>query len=867
MAFENAAVAFAVDVSGSTRGVILEAEKRFVVDVSTMLSRNARTAAKILPWDGFSRPIISLNEMDTLRAGSGTTPAVILQDQEHCAALKESTVWFLITDGMIASKDREQFSRLIAEHKMHGTTCVTVVCGSTTWANPAVYDISVGVSLFAVVPNCLFLFYDLRTDEVLILQSKGIFKSFLGGRPNPVIDESTTWSSFSRLNYDQFRDLIVPAPQQLSEDEIALQDGLVVKFADLWSDQLSQDRVSEILSNQDNITSLVMTSQTREEVPRLQQWLQKQEIKVDNPLHKPRQDTFGAAAMAFREVMDVLKSGGVPTREAQSYLQNAYRSNMSNFYRQFETRKNESRVRSSVIHSSSLRSTSRIESASSLTPTPIYDTPSISPSLSFSSNWRTVASNNAQPGRYAPPPRRPSIPMGAPSTYNPYGHGPYDPADVMGPEPDTSGLLYTPGFRMRTSGHKGTCCICGKSFALLAWLFQQPPEDVETPDFPPPQSLSHLNFPLAMGNFPEVDVVSPILCCDPCSWFCKQQRTSPCSEAIVTALPMVKFSENKKSYLDVLDHATSGRFARQNLPQVFMAILISTWDTLDELATESGKEHFGHRQLWSKHSFGAAVEWVCEDLLQSSVELMQLSPSFSLSPTQQFYMPLGQVLAEQFLKTGNVDSPIIRYPLEGFPVLIRVAKVANVGLGALEAATFRRLLYALVEAYVMTMATQPSDASELPDTQGNNGLHRILWKSTLEGKLDSSVSTTSPAAGKPATASPESKEEPVFSIQINTLREAGILDEGRYDTLRNVEEFCQLEEAPPGWVGLVLATFLHTLAAIVKPCQVLGDPWELFNRVVNHKEVGAITAHPEKVSENDTRSMVKKVISGAKKKE
>ena len=51
--------------------------------------------------------------------------------------------------------------------------CVVVLSGYKT-ARPVDYDIYVGLSVFSNAAECLFLFHDIDTTQVYILQLKGV---------------------------------------------------------------------------------------------------------------------------------------------------------------------------------------------------------------------------------------------------------------------------------------------------------------------------------------------------------------------------------------------------------------------------------------------------------------------------------------------------------------------------------------------------------------------------------------------------------------------------------------------------------------------------------------------------------------------
>jgi hypothetical protein len=152
-------MSFAVDISGSTHGQTLESEKTFIRKVSSLLSPRARFASKTLPWDDKAHPILSLAQVDNLEDRGGTDPGALLSNTKHSLALKDSSLWFLMTDDLIPSEARVRFANDLAKHGIHGVSCIIIIFGNPS-TGPASCDISVGVSVFATVPNCAFLFCD-----------------------------------------------------------------------------------------------------------------------------------------------------------------------------------------------------------------------------------------------------------------------------------------------------------------------------------------------------------------------------------------------------------------------------------------------------------------------------------------------------------------------------------------------------------------------------------------------------------------------------------------------------------------------------------------------------------------------------------
>ncbi|KAI9766552.1 MAG: hypothetical protein M1840_006510 [Geoglossum simile] len=158
-------------------------------------------------------------------------------------ALRAAGIWVLMTDGQIRDNLVENFAARTSEVGVHNKPCIIVVFGDVTSGRPAACDISVGIAIYAVVPDCIFLFHDIPTGVVRILQAKGRFKQLLPeGQVRLVIEVATV--------------------RELRPDEVALQDGLIV------------------LKDRDNRRSIVLASRTKGSGKTLIGWLKAQQKAV-----------------------------------------------------------------------------------------------------------------------------------------------------------------------------------------------------------------------------------------------------------------------------------------------------------------------------------------------------------------------------------------------------------------------------------------------------------------------------------------------------------------------------------------------------------------------------------------------------------
>jgi hypothetical protein len=81
-------------------------------------------------------------------------PRAILANDSYRSPLLASSLWILLTDGLIQKDNRAKFALDLAMHGVAGISCVVVIFGDPS-VGPGNCDLSVGIGVFAVVPNCL----------------------------------------------------------------------------------------------------------------------------------------------------------------------------------------------------------------------------------------------------------------------------------------------------------------------------------------------------------------------------------------------------------------------------------------------------------------------------------------------------------------------------------------------------------------------------------------------------------------------------------------------------------------------------------------------------------------------------------------
>ena len=129
--FDQCTICFAVDVSGSTEGVVLEEEKAAIEIIAEDLPTTTKQRCSIIPWDDdVDRYQASgLEGLQQLTSYGGTDPVVLLKNQVHRNFLQESKVWFLLTDGEMDLHAVNEFTGAIETHGLHSKACVLVIYG------------------------------------------------------------------------------------------------------------------------------------------------------------------------------------------------------------------------------------------------------------------------------------------------------------------------------------------------------------------------------------------------------------------------------------------------------------------------------------------------------------------------------------------------------------------------------------------------------------------------------------------------------------------------------------------------------------------------------------------------------------------
>ena len=176
--FKDCTVTFAVDVSGSTKNRVLDSEKHTILKIGSELNQPAKILAQVVPWSTEVGQAVTMSGVMDLKSQALTNPSKLCFSRNSIDPLRKSSLWFLMTDGLVDEDEVQKFANAVPDIQLHGTPCVLIIFG---WrpAKPLDVNISVGYPMLAVAPHSLVLFHDIVTDEVWPLAAKGCFEALL----------------------------------------------------------------------------------------------------------------------------------------------------------------------------------------------------------------------------------------------------------------------------------------------------------------------------------------------------------------------------------------------------------------------------------------------------------------------------------------------------------------------------------------------------------------------------------------------------------------------------------------------------------------------------------------------------------------
>lgn len=809
--YSDIVATFAVDISGSTEGRVLEEEKLTIKKLCGGLSLDAVRHVDIIPWNDEVQTLVHADEVDTLISVGGTEPSRLNGSPQAITALNKCSAWFLLTDGEIDHQETRAFSQGICGTGLHGIPCVVILFGYKT-ARPAGCNISVGLSVFSNTADCLFLFHDIDTTHVYILQSKGVFNAILPpGLHELALGARTLWSDVPLFKYHQLFDLPLPARQQLQSDELLLQSRRKINLQDLYQNQIDSSTAGEILMNNDNLQSVLLAAQVRGDDDNLRNWISEQSLRGQNILLRERPDIDRQASTTMRAVLSLLARPipGSNISAMQQDLRTAHYKNWVKFVSDLNFEHHERSARSTIVSGVIERISFNRREMDSQRNSPMILSPVTN---SYHTPQETqYRSSDDGPQDLSHPTSFLSTPPWAPRLQNRQIDLSIVKSRLVG---ENAGALYIPQYQYQEGDSvvKGACPICGENDLMLVFLLKLPPTDLSTPNFPQPNNRKGLAYPLAMGTYPETDILSSQLSCDSCAYALVQGNMDYDGDKITAAIPVMQsafLGRYQSTTLKLVDTALGKRFHKSSTELVFLSVIHGCLANLDGRNLESRST-----------ALKKASCWIAEQTQLPLCLKMSITASTLQSGPHSDPMPMIKALEINIRYIERPRSPLLQYPIGGFVVLMLVARDLTqvTSVGACQLAAWQRFLFHLVERHCAFLAYDQSQAiralqgiltvssantdSDRADDRHLKPVAEIPNDSKEQSKLQDEPRDVS-------MDSPISVESQVPSIQLSTVCGTHLLSE------EDLEEFQRLEdlfEPVEGLCSAALHSFLKCLS-------------------------------------------------------
>ncbi|RDW72364.1 uncharacterized protein DSM5745_07536 [Aspergillus mulundensis] len=795
---------FAVDVSGSTTGRILRQEQDAILAVSAnSQSHDLVSRSTILPWSHKSHPPRNLATVESLTSGGGTDPGALLENAACKARLRNSGLWFLLTDGQIDEPLVHRFANAIPEAGIHGTACVIVLFGYTA-ASPFDCNVSVGMSVFAVAPHCIFLFHDVRTGLVYVFQAKGCFANMLSeDRQFSVFGKRTAWEDLATITYESLSSVRVPAPTELPRDTVLLPDGRHFDLRDIYNDTVSEADKLDLLSDYSALDVIILAAKTRGQDELVKDWIAKSRsvtVSKDSRFLQ-RDDIGGAAKSTLLSLVNVVIKPEILGTQPDQFWQALYASDTSPAAHAIKSRlrhlhsANWSQFLVRVETECDLPTKMNQVFDDVLTTMNIFARHPVSPSLLTPMTSPDVDDTAFEPAEHvkrSSPLARKDHPLSDPTS-------PYPPPRS---HPSFVGrdLLFLPGYRgnrvapaqMNDSPSYQTCPICGQSNSIQCLLLQINREASSTPHFPQINSKARHKYPLVLGNYPETDVILPLTACDACAFVLLQVEGLPNGERVDAALPLIspRDENNRRQWLQTLNKVYQHRFHEGITLLVFLSSLCSTIEDLFESHPSAA-------------NFLECLQWCCREVS----ELDGIPRTAGITPVgspMSEYVDTGvsftDALILAFCHPNRMiyQLPFLSYPIEGFVAIVSLAsQVEDIEPFQIELFAWKRLLYHLGERHLAIR-------QQIGPNESDAKLRGILFEPAI----------TSPLSGTSSSASPSTRvgPSPILSISLAVLGDSYFLPESSGVAIqfqRMGDYFAPIETTAD--YHAALAVFLHTL--------------------------------------------------------
>ncbi|KAK7229393.1 hypothetical protein V2G26_001563 [Clonostachys chloroleuca] len=841
---------FAVDVSGSTRGRVLREEQAAIDELGSALTKGgqfSKDEAWILPWDDRAHSRRPLNGAMSLVSGAGTRPSAIINDAIHKYTLQNSGLWCLMTDGYIDKLEVQSFANAIPRAGIHGTACIIITFG---WyqRSPFECNVSVGMSVFAVAPHCLFLYHGIQDSKVYVFQAKGCFEKLLPEDKRFVaFNASTQWRDLHSVSYDEVAQVRVPRPIKLSVDSVLLPSGKTFDMRSIYDNSVSQQDQMDLLADYSSLDVVLLAAKTRGKSAAVRNWAEK--ARKENESRQPKsincEDLNGKGTSQLKKLIthitssddpdafwDMLRSEASSNKPQIESLKKELRWQHKVNWDTFENKVREEAELPGKVNMafdevltaiSTYETKANQDTPAALTPlsSPMPTSPPFDPN--DASDDDDAGTPRLYSNQYVPPPAptSPNMPRMSPlspsagSVFQPYngfvhpsamfnpGTGP----PIIGPShplrsppmspsnipPSSYAMTFLsdftdpspPRYPSQNRGQNySTCLLCGKESSLQTLLLQSNPTTEATRNLPAPNTRSGHRYPLVLGSYAETDIVLPIVCCDGCAFLFLRAGELPNGGGRVAAA-LPLVPLHVSSNRKKWVEALSAGYDHRFSDRIVLLVFLSTLCSTIEDITES--DDAGVQRVRE------SLEWCCRAIsrLSGVSTLAGLTPVGSpLTGMIDERMPMQDTIRLAFSNVGikptATESPLLGYPIHGFVTLVRLASLFDtIEASEIELFVWKRLCHYLVEQHSHMQA-------RIGVSEANEKLNAFLFDASARNKASVSDGRTARSV-----------------CHMSDLMSTHLLSQDAVDQFHRMEDYFGVMQSASSNYKNALAVFLH----------------------------------------------------------
>jgi hypothetical protein len=629
---------FAVDASGSTSGSIIKQERAFV---DATRDKHPHPADTVSLWGSdCDPPTRDFNSPSWNGIHGGTSPTRILKGLS-LEAIRESDVWFLLTDGYIDSSDVHRLAEMALELDVLNVPLVFLITGSC-YDTPGHANISVGISFFASSQDTLILFKETQTGKLYVIAGKGCFAGLVGSAAAQNLetwgDLETFDSETAFFEFCEKLDIRIPTAKSrgcfpkgisLGPQWEHKHNGPIKVDLDLLltSGMLGDDDLYDLLA-EEAFDTLAIACKTRRRISDLRTLVRNHKTEQAAP---KLEDVSGAATILFQLGDSAITSE--KRKVLQEQLREAHVKNREHYHRNFDEfvgspEEQRTKKRNRLVDTA-LQSLAAVEAAG------------------FNADVLGRKSNRA---------RR---------------------AEVV----NSAAAANASRLDLEVPAFKGFCLVCcGEEEIMSICLKQQGSDEVadNTSDFA-------LNFPLAIGaSESNVGFVSSQNICFQCALLSPSGR-SIYNESVTAIIPTVQYENSNKSYInDQLYLALTARLSTgaAGIGQLFMAVLLGVLRTKSWAKGGSENAQQVSGQLDEATQREKTFEWMLDQLVQNT----RTRETFNENGGWVKFPEALAWTAKDFESNG-LASFAVTYPAAGFENLIALGQKT----GAYSNTTVRQL--------------------------------------------------------------------------------------------------------------------------------------------------------------------------------